>query len=155
MAKRTSKCAGARTDNRHRLNNSWGLLDTDEGKRRLDKSVKNIADRSLTVCRGLERVVVDLTKCLMNRGHFVTIGCLARKGFLGLETERFGIKVSSLGKQPGIACGLVLRLAWKVNSGEFDIVHTDNEADLLYGSSAGVLTGARMIVHTEDGKELS
>lgn len=102
---------------------------------------------------GLERVVVDLAKGLKKKGHIASICCLDGKVPLGEEAELAGIKVFSLNKKPGIALGLPFRLSKIITENGFNLIHTHNEAGLLYGAAAALLAGFANIVHTEHGKE--
>jgi len=102
---------------------------------------------------GLERVVVDLAKEFSRRGHDVHICCLADKEPLAREAERAGVTVFSLNKAPGIAAGLPFRIAKTVRNQKYDVIHTHNEAGIIYGAFAAIISGMRCIVHTEHGKE--
>ena len=102
---------------------------------------------------GLERVVVDLAKGFKKRGHFVEICCLDGKEPMGEEAEKAGIKVFSLNKKPGITWGLPFRIAEIMKEEQINLVHTHNEAGLLYGVPAALKAQVTNIVHTEHGKE--
>ncbi len=102
---------------------------------------------------GLERVVLDLAKGFKKRGHIVGICCLDGKEPLGKEAEDEGIKVISLNKKPGITWSIPLRIAKIINEGKFNLIHTHNEAGLVYGVPAAFLARISNIIHTEHGKE--
>ena len=104
---------------------------------------------------GLERVVVDLAKGFKKKGHVVSICCLDGKDPLGIEAERVGVKVFPLNKKPGIAWSLPHRIAEIIKAEQINLIHTHNEAGLIYGSTAALFAGVRRIVHTEHGKESS
>lgn len=103
---------------------------------------------------GLERIVVELAKGFAKKGYFVGICCLDVKEPLGLEAEKAGVKVFSLNKKPGIAWNLPLKIAHIIKTEHINLVHTHNEAGLLYGGIGGLLAGTKKIIHTEHGKEL-
>lgn len=102
---------------------------------------------------GLERVVVDLAKGFKKNGHFVSICCLDGKEPLGEEAEKAGVKVFSLNKKSGIRWGLPFRIARMIKEEGINVVHTHNEAGLIYGAAAAILAKVPNIVHTEHGKE--
>jgi sugar transferase (PEP-CTERM/EpsH1 system associated) len=102
---------------------------------------------------GLERVVIDLTKGFMKKGHIVSICCLNEKGVLGEELELEGIEMFSLGKRPGIAWNLPFRISKIIKKRHFNIIHTHNEGGLIYGATAALIARVPNIVHTEHGKE--
>ncbi len=58
-----------------------------------------------------------------------------------------------MGKKPGIDAIMPWKLARVIRKESYDIVHTHNEAGLIYGTIAARLAGIRRIVHTEHGKE--
>jgi L-malate glycosyltransferase len=102
---------------------------------------------------GLERVVLDLARGFRSKGHGVSLCCLDRKGELGEMAESEGFEVFSLGKKAGVDYQLPLRIRKIIKEWDFDIVHTHNEAGLVYGVPAALLSGRCNIVHTEHGKE--
>lgn len=103
---------------------------------------------------GLERVSVDLSRGLMERGHHVQLCTLSTKGPLGLEAERDGFDVFCMHKKPGVDFRLPFRISKIISDNEIDLIHTHNAAGLLYGVSGAFLSGLRSIVHTEHGKDL-
>jgi sugar transferase (PEP-CTERM/EpsH1 system associated) len=102
---------------------------------------------------GLERVVINLAKGLKGEGHLVKICCLNGKGVLGEEVEEAGIEVFSLKKKPGIVWNLPYRISKIIVENNIEVVHTHNEAGLIYGATASILSRVPEIVHTEHGKE--
>lgn len=102
---------------------------------------------------GLERVVVDLAKGFKKKGCIVSICCLNGKEPLGAEAEKAGIKVFSLNKKPGIRWGIPFCIARIIREEGINVVHTHNEAGLIYGAAAAILAKISNIIHTEHGKE--
>jgi glycosyltransferase involved in cell wall biosynthesis len=102
---------------------------------------------------GLERVVVDLAKGFKGMGYSVDIACLSETRPLGEEAEKQGHRVFSLGKKTGRDWYLMPRLAERIRTGCYEIVHTHNTAGLVYGGTAGLLARVPRIIHTEHGKE--
>jgi len=103
---------------------------------------------------GLERVVLDLARGFRSKGHAVSLCCLDRKGELGEMAESEGFEIFSLGKKAGVNYQLPLLIRKIVKEGAFDVMHTHNEAGLIYGVAAALFSGRCIIVHTEHGKEL-
>jgi sugar transferase (PEP-CTERM/EpsH1 system associated) len=103
---------------------------------------------------GLERVVVDMAKGFRKNGHIVGICCLDGKEPLGGEAEKAEIKVFSLHKKSGIAWNLPIRIARIITNERYSMIHTHNEAGLIYGVLAALLAKVNNnIIHTEHGKE--
>lgn len=114
--------------------------------------------RILHICHslnvgGLERIVVDLAKGFTDKGHYVEICCLEKKEPLGINAEEMGIKVFSLGKRPGISLSMHMRILKMLARGKYHVIHTHNEAGLIYGLPATFFRGVYNTVHTEHGKE--
>ncbi len=102
---------------------------------------------------GLERVVVDLASSFRNKGHAVGICCLDSKDPLGKKAEQAGVRVYALDKKPGLAWNLPLKITAIIKAEGYNVIHTHNEAGLLYGVPAALCSKANNIVHTEHGKE--
>jgi sugar transferase (PEP-CTERM/EpsH1 system associated) len=102
---------------------------------------------------GLERVAVDLAKGFRNKDCHVSICCLDGGGGLTEEAKKAEIKVLFLNKSPGIAWGLPRRISKIIREEQSNVVHTHNEAGLVYGVPGAFLAGVSNIVHTEHGKE--
>jgi sugar transferase (PEP-CTERM/EpsH1 system associated) len=103
---------------------------------------------------GLERVAVALAKGFTAQGDTVRICCLSGRGELANVAEDAGVGVISLGKGSGNEYRLPLRIARIIRKERFKVVHTHNEAGLIYGVPGAMLAGGCVIVHTEHGKEM-
>ena len=102
---------------------------------------------------GLERVVINLAKGLLEKGHQPVICCLSEKGRLSEQAENSGVPVFALAKKDGIDPRIPFQLRSVIKAGVFDLIHTHNEAGLIYGALSALMAGQRKIVHTEHGKE--
>ncbi len=102
---------------------------------------------------GLEHVVIDLAESFHAKGHLVTICCLSEKGPLSVRAEGTGIRVLTTKKRNGIDPRIPFNLRTLIKKDRFDIIHTHNEAGLVYGTPGALMAGCRNIVHTEHGKE--
>lgn len=103
---------------------------------------------------GLERVVVDLALGFRHKGHYVGVCCLSSKGALSKELVRSDVPVFSLEKRPGIDLRIPMQLSKKMRQHQFDVVHTHNEAGLIYGTTAAIFARIPRIIYTEHGKGL-
>ena len=56
-------------------------------------------------------------------------------------------------RKPGFNPLLPFRIGWFIRKGKFNIIHTHNEAGLIYGASGAFCVGIKKVVHTEHGKE--
>jgi sugar transferase (PEP-CTERM/EpsH1 system associated) len=101
---------------------------------------------------GLERIVVDLVAAARRAGHQPLVICLERPGTLAARASQLGARVLSLGKQPGLAPGLVPRLRSIFRRPRPDVVHSHQVAALCYAGPAARLAGVPTVVHTEHGK---
>jgi glycosyltransferase involved in cell wall biosynthesis len=99
---------------------------------------------------GAERVVVDLTLGMHERGHDVSVICLRETGPLSAPLEA-GVEVRAFHKADGFSFGTVRRLAKYLRDKRIDVVHTHNPLVHHYGVLAGRLAGASVILNTVHG----
>jgi len=95
---------------------------------------------------GLERVVVDLARTGLVRGHQVTVLCLERPGELAASVEAAGARVVSLEKPPGRPRHLARQLRDTIRALRPSVLHTHHIGALWYVGKARA--GVR-VVHTE------
>ena len=103
---------------------------------------------------GQERVAFDLAVSQHRMGWPVTVLSLAPPpdGMLADELRAAGVPVARVARtKPGIAPGLIVRLAWWLRQHRAELVHTHNRMALIYGAPAGRMAGAA-VVHTKHGR---
>jgi glycosyltransferase involved in cell wall biosynthesis len=98
---------------------------------------------------GQERLILNLSRALRDRGHDVRVVSLTPGG--ALRAEFSPIETSDVPKGPGLDLRLVLRLARSIRSIRPDVVHTHNAAPLIYAAPAARLARVRRVVHTKHG----
>jgi sugar transferase (PEP-CTERM/EpsH1 system associated) len=126
----------------------------------MDKSNRNDDDRlviahvvwSLDI-GGLERIVIDLVNRLDPARFAHVVYCLEHDGVLSHELGASCRALVALGKKPGVAYALPIRLARLMRGHRVDVVHGHNFGPMLYGGAAGCLARARAIVGTLHGPE--
>lgn len=97
---------------------------------------------------GLERIVLDLARRGIGRGHTVMALCLEQPGTLAGQLEAMGIAVMSLNKAPGITPELVDKIECVLADFKPDVIHTHQVGPLWYIGRAAARLGIP-IVHTE------
>jgi glycosyltransferase involved in cell wall biosynthesis len=100
---------------------------------------------------GAERMVVDLSIGLQQRGHQVTVACLRETGPLAAILNDAGIEVIALGKASGISPRTVRALARQLTDHEIDVVHTHNPIVHHYGTSSARLARVPLAINTLHG----
>lgn len=100
---------------------------------------------------GTERMAVDLSIALRDRGHHVSVMCLRGEGPLADRLRLADIEVISLGKRDGPDVRALSRLIKWVKQNRIDIVHTHNPLVHHYGAVAGRVSGVRGVVNTIHG----
>jgi len=84
----------------------------------------------------------------------VGICCLDTGEPLGRRAESEGITIYSLNKKQGISFTLPFMVFSVIRQGNFDVLHTHNEAGLIYGVTGGMIAGVNNRIHTDHGKEV-
>jgi len=102
-------------------------------------------------CGGLEKVTIDLSMGLRERGHHVIVCCLEGLGDL-YKDDLGGVEVISLNKKPGLDLRLPFRLAMRARRNKTDVIHTHNPGPLVYGTIAGKLAHVPAIINTRHGR---
>ena len=99
---------------------------------------------------GQERVILDLCRGLVARGHRATVLSLSEGGTL---RERFaGIPVETIASGAGFHPTTIARLARRLRALAPDVVHTHNRSPLIYGAPAARLARVRRLIHTKHGR---
>ncbi len=99
---------------------------------------------------GQERVILDLARGLVARGHTTTVISLSEGGTL---RERFaGIAVETIASGEGFDPRTIVRLARRLRELAPDVVHTHNRSPMIYGAPAAKLAGVRRLIHTKHGR---
>lgn len=99
---------------------------------------------------GIETLIVDLAKVLLDRGFAPSVAVFEPGGSLEPRLSELGVPVHSLAKRDGVDLGLVLRLRRLIKNTAVDVVHSHNFSAWLYAVLA--LYGLRhrvRHVHTE------
>jgi glycosyltransferase involved in cell wall biosynthesis len=98
---------------------------------------------------GQERLILNLSRALMERGHEVMVVCLSEGGALRRE---FGpIRIIDTIRSGGFEPTLFARLARVFASERPDVVHTHNPGPLIYAAPAARAVLVRRVVHTKHG----
>lgn len=98
---------------------------------------------------GQERLIVDLSHALAERGHDVRILSLTPGG--SMRAELGGIEVIDVPKRDGFDFSLPFRLAPTLRRLQLDVVHTHNPIPLIYAAPVARGAGVRRLVHTKHG----
>jgi len=118
-----------------------------------------MAGRRLHICHvmmtlgggGMENGLVNVVNGL-DPGRFrSTVVCLHELGPYAERVDGPAVTVTNLGHRKGLAPGLVFRLARVLRRLRPDVVHTRNYGANFYGTLAGRLAGAPVIVNGEHG----
>jgi glycosyltransferase involved in cell wall biosynthesis len=100
---------------------------------------------------GMEKLLTEFARHA-NRDRFeLGFISLTTRGTQAGDIEACGWPVQALGVPAGLKPGLVFRLARLFRDWKADVVHTHNNAPLLYAAPAARLVGAR-VVHTRHGQ---
>ena len=98
---------------------------------------------------GAEKVVVDLTSALLDRGE-VDVCCVKREGELAARLDP-RIRLYCLHAKAGNDWRVPLRLARLIRARSYNVVHSHSWGVLLESALAALLTRAPKLVHTVHG----
>ncbi len=98
---------------------------------------------------GLERVVLDLSAALVQRGARVTICCYDGEGELAPAARAAGIDVQFLPRRPGVDLKYPARLAAALRAWQATAIHMHNGTALFYGALAARKADLPVRVYTE------
>jgi glycosyltransferase involved in cell wall biosynthesis len=98
---------------------------------------------------GQERVILDLARGAIARGHRATVLSLSEGGTL---RERFaGIPVETVASGTGFHPSTMLRVGARFRRLRPDVVHTHNRTPMIYGALAARALRVRRMIHTKHG----
>jgi len=101
---------------------------------------------------GLEVLVYEMTKNLVDQGHRCTVYCLDREGTLAEEARRVGVEIVAIHRKPGVIDPAGLRrLRQAIRNRQHGIVHTHNIEAMFYGSLATIGLPGVALIHTQHG----
>lgn len=98
---------------------------------------------------GLERVVLDLSAGLVQRGARVTVCCFDREGELAPAARAAGVNVQLLPRQPGVDLKYPFKLAAAMRTWQATAIHMHNGTALFYGAIAARKAALPVRVYTE------
>lgn len=99
---------------------------------------------------GQERVILDLARGLVDRGHRATVISLSEGGTL---RSRFaGIPVETIDAGTGVNPSTIAKLARRFRALKPDVVHTHNRSPMIYAAPAAKLARVPRLVHTKHGR---
>lgn len=101
---------------------------------------------------GLEKLLVEFARHVDRSRIHLRFVCLGSTGPIADEIADCGWVVSCLGFQPGLRGRVVARLAREFARTRTHIIHTHNNAPLIYGGPAARLAGARAVIQTRHGQ---
>ncbi len=102
---------------------------------------------------GAERVVVDLVNHASDR-FTPSICCLETSGATAALIRRAGVKVHELRKKPGNDATMPFKIADIVKRENIDVLHSHNWATFVEAGAAGIISRARVRVHTQHGESV-
>jgi glycosyltransferase involved in cell wall biosynthesis len=103
---------------------------------------------------GMEKLLAELARHADRDRFDLRFVCLGDRGPVADEIEDCGWEVVCLGCRPGLRPGLVYRLAREFVRGRADVVHTHNNAPLIYGAPAARLAGVPVVLQTRHGQTI-
>jgi glycosyltransferase involved in cell wall biosynthesis len=98
---------------------------------------------------GQERLILNLSRELVRRGHEPIVISLEPGGDLRAELE--GIRVVDVTRAQGVDPLVSLRMARALRELSPDVVHTHNPSPMFYAIPAATALGVRRRVHTKHG----
>jgi glycosyltransferase involved in cell wall biosynthesis len=104
---------------------------------------------------GLERIVLNLTRTAIRKGHRVSILCVEKLGTLAAEAEAIGANVRSLEKPSGRHPDFVHRAKSVLDDWNPDVIHSHQIGAAWYLGQAARQIGRIPVLHTEHGNEFS
>jgi glycosyltransferase involved in cell wall biosynthesis len=102
---------------------------------------------------GLEKMLVDFARHIDARRFQTVFFSVTEGGAVARELRQCGQTVIELKKPPGFRASTMLALSRLLRQHDIDIVHTHNDAALLYGAPAARIAGLNRIIHTRHGFE--
>jgi glycosyltransferase involved in cell wall biosynthesis len=101
---------------------------------------------------GMEKLLVEFARLGDRQRYALHFVSLTTRGKLMEEIETHGWPTIALGEGSGFRPRLVFRLKRLFHEWKIDVVHTHNEAPLIYGAPGAWLAGIRGIIQTRHGR---
>jgi glycosyltransferase involved in cell wall biosynthesis len=101
---------------------------------------------------GMEKLLVEFARHADRQHYSLHFVSLTTRGKLMEEIETNGWPTTALGEGSGFRPRLVFRLKRLFHEWKIDVVHTHNEAPLIYGAPGAWLAGIRGIIQTRHGR---
>ncbi|MBF0331148.1 MAG: glycosyltransferase [Candidatus Omnitrophica bacterium] len=101
---------------------------------------------------GAERLLLQMARAQIQRGHKVKIICVAPVGAMADQAARMNVPVLSLNGAAGFSIVNVLRLASIIHHEKTNVVHNHNPRAQIHGTLAARLAGVKNIT-TRHGNE--
>lgn len=101
---------------------------------------------------GQERLILQLSRALLRRGHEAFVATLSPGGALRSEFE--GIAITEIPRRPGFDPLALAKLTKHVSAIRPDAVHTHNPSPMFLGVPAARLLRVPSIVHTKHGANI-
>ncbi len=102
---------------------------------------------------GQERLILDLSRELLRRGHEVGVASLTPGGDLRPEFAP-DIQVFDVTRKSGFDAAVIARMAATIRRFSPDVVHTHNPSPMFYAVPAARALLVRRIVHTKHGANI-
>lgn len=104
---------------------------------------------------GLETLLLEFARHADRDRFELSFISLTTDGPLAASIEETGWRVIALAKQPGVKPALVMQLRRLFKQLRLDVLHTHDEAPLVYGGAASMYAGLKAFVHTQHHGALS
>jgi len=102
---------------------------------------------------GLQQVVVNICRTIDKEGFDILVLCLRDLGEFVPQVKQMGIKVLYLPqKKQGTDYFSFLKVAKIFRREKIDVIHTHNTQPFIDGSIAALLSGVKIIVHTDHAR---
>jgi glycosyltransferase involved in cell wall biosynthesis len=101
---------------------------------------------------GMEKLLIEFARHTDRQRHALHFVSLTTRGKLLEEIEAHGWPTIALGEGSGLRPRLVFRLQQLFQQWKIDVLHTHNEASLIYGAPGAWLAGIQGIIQTRHGR---
>ena len=102
---------------------------------------------------GLQRVVVNLVRCLDREKFDIYVLCLNELGDYASEIEKMGVRVIQLPRQSsGVDYFSFIKVAKIIRNEKIEILHSHNTQALIDAALAGLMVRVKRIVHTDHAR---
>ena len=101
---------------------------------------------------GTERLVIDMTRWLVDHGAHVIVCCLDEPGGWANELTDRGIKVIPLKRETGFHPSLSRRIVKLAKDHDINVLHCHHYSPFIYGELAHLQLRGTKLVYTEHGR---